>query len=69
VFTVDDVLERLAAGADVVQLYTALVYEGPGLVHRLVRELRGRLAARGVSSLTALATARLPGTAGPSPSS
>jgi dihydroorotate dehydrogenase len=60
VFTVDDVLERLAAGADVVQLYTALVYQGPGVVHRLVGELRARLAARGVSSLAALATARLP---------
>jgi dihydroorotate dehydrogenase len=54
VFTVDDVLERLEAGADVVQLYTALVYEGPGLVRRLVEGLRARLTARGVSSLAAL---------------
>jgi len=60
VFTADDVLERLAAGADVVQLYTALVYEGPGLVHRLVGELRARLAARGVPSLATLVSARLP---------
>jgi dihydroorotate dehydrogenase len=64
VFTVDDVLERLDAGADVVQLYTALVYEGPGVVHRLLGELRARLAASGVSSLAALPTARLPSGSG-----
>ncbi len=30
---------RLRAGADLVQLYTALVYEGPGLVARMLDEL------------------------------
>ena len=35
----DDVAERLAAGATLVQLYTALIYEGPGLPSRLNREL------------------------------
>jgi dihydroorotate dehydrogenase len=59
VFTVEEVLERLEAGADVVQLYTALVYEGPGLVGRLVSGLRQRLAASGVSSLAALRAQRL----------
>jgi dihydroorotate dehydrogenase len=29
----------LAAGAQMVQLYTALIYEGPGLVKRLNRGL------------------------------
>ncbi|MCX7115875.1 MAG: quinone-dependent dihydroorotate dehydrogenase [Gammaproteobacteria bacterium] len=29
-------MEKLAAGADLLQLYTGLIYEGPGLVHRLV---------------------------------
>lgn len=51
VFTVDDVLERLDAGADLVQLYTALVYEGPGLVGHLVSGLRDRLSASRVPSL------------------
>ena len=46
VFSVDDVLERLAAGADVVQIYTALVYEGRGWCE-LVAGLRARLAAQG----------------------
>ena len=36
-----DVRDRLAAGARLVQLYTALVYEGPGLVARLLRGLDG----------------------------
>jgi dihydroorotate dehydrogenase len=34
-----DIQERLDAGASLVQIYTALVYEGPGLVGRLLREL------------------------------
>lgn len=51
VFTADDVLERLEAGADVVQVYTAFVYEGPFLVRKLVSELHARLAARGLTAL------------------
>jgi dihydroorotate dehydrogenase len=31
--------QKLAAGADLVQLYTGMVYEGPGLPGRIVREL------------------------------
>jgi dihydroorotate dehydrogenase len=60
VFTVDDVLQRLEAGADIVQLYTALVYEGPGLVGRLVSGLRERLLASGASSLAALRAKHVP---------
>ena len=37
--TPDDVLARLDAGASLVQIYTALVYDGPGLPGRLLREL------------------------------
>jgi dihydroorotate dehydrogenase len=39
VFTSDDVRAKLAAGADLVQLYTSLVYEGPSLPSRLARKL------------------------------
>ena len=39
VATPEDVYERLRSGASVVQVYTALVYEGPGLVQRLLRGL------------------------------
>jgi len=34
-----DVLRCLAAGANLVQLYTSFIYEGPGLPSRLAREL------------------------------
>jgi dihydroorotate dehydrogenase len=35
----DDARAKLAAGATLVQLYTGLVYEGPGLVQRILRDL------------------------------
>ena len=34
-----DVREKLEAGACLVQLYTALIYEGPGLVKKALREM------------------------------
>jgi len=34
-----DAREKLDAGANLVQLYTALVYQGPGLVGEIVRGL------------------------------
>ena len=38
----DEARARLGAGAQLVQLYTALVFEGPGLVARILRGLGGR---------------------------
>lgn len=35
----DEALARLEAGAALVQLYSALVYEGPGLVRRILKRL------------------------------
>lgn len=49
--TADQVWQRLAAGATLVQLYTSLVYEGPGLLERLHRELVERLERERVGSL------------------
>lgn len=37
VFTVDDVRAKIAAGADLVQVYTSFIYEGPMLPSRLAR--------------------------------
>jgi dihydroorotate dehydrogenase len=37
---------KLAAGADLLQLYTGLVYGGPGLPRALLRELPAARAAR-----------------------
>ncbi|HEX6867046.1 MAG TPA: quinone-dependent dihydroorotate dehydrogenase [Caulobacteraceae bacterium] len=45
-----DAYAKIRAGADAVQLYSAMVFEGPGLVGRVKRELAGRLRADGFSS-------------------
>jgi dihydroorotate dehydrogenase len=50
----DDVWERLAAGATLVQLYTALIYEGPGLASAIHRGLVRRLRAAGLKRITDL---------------
>jgi len=39
VFDADDVREKLDLGATLVQVYTGLVYEGPGMAGRILREL------------------------------
>ncbi|MGZ4809440.1 MAG: dihydroorotate dehydrogenase (quinone), partial [Thermoanaerobaculia bacterium] len=39
IFTAGDVREKIDAGADLVQLYTSFIYEGPALPSRLAREL------------------------------
>ncbi len=42
---------KIRAGASLVQLYSALVYEGPGLVERIKRDLNKRLKQDGFSSV------------------
>jgi dihydroorotate dehydrogenase len=44
---------RIRAGASAVQLYSALVFEGPGLVARIKRDLADRLRADGFASVRA----------------
>ena len=39
----DEALRKIKAGASLVQLYTGLVYEGPGLIGRIVRGLARHL--------------------------
>ena len=46
-----DAYAKIRAGASLVQLYTALVYHGPGLVGRIKAELADRLAADGFASV------------------
>lgn len=48
---------RIRAGAAAVQLYSALIYEGPGLVARIKRELADRLRADGFSTVSEAAAA------------
>ncbi len=39
IHTPEDAQEKLNAGADLVQLYTGLIYEGPGIVKKILKEL------------------------------
>ena len=48
-----DVVERMRLGADLVQLYTSLVYQGPGLVGRICRDLLRGIERAGAPSLAA----------------
>ncbi|MEN3974986.1 quinone-dependent dihydroorotate dehydrogenase [Emcibacter sp. SYSU 3D8] len=47
-----DVYDRIRAGASVVQLYSALVYEGPGLVRRIKGELSALLKRDGFATVS-----------------
>ena len=54
-----DAFERIRAGASLVQLYTALVYSGPGLVAEMAGELRRLLRIEGFASVSeAIGTCR-----------
>ena len=46
-----DAYAKIKAGASLVQLYSALVYEGPGLIRRLKLDLAARLRADGFVSV------------------
>nr|WP_225986462.1 quinone-dependent dihydroorotate dehydrogenase [Rufibacter sp. LB8] len=39
IMTPEDALEKLAAGADLIQLYTGFIYEGPGLIKQINQRL------------------------------
>ncbi len=49
--TADDAYQRIRAGASVVQIYTAMVYEGPSLGARIAEGLAIRLAKDGFASV------------------
>jgi len=51
IFTAADAWEKITAGAGLVQIYTGLVYEGPGLAKTIVRGLRHRLTTEGMTNL------------------
>jgi dihydroorotate dehydrogenase len=46
-----DAWERILAGASLVQLYSALVYEGPGLARRIAAELNALVQREGMSNI------------------
>jgi dihydroorotate dehydrogenase len=47
----DDAWERIRAGANLVQLYTAMVYEGPGIARTIALGLAERLTRDGFSNI------------------
>jgi dihydroorotate dehydrogenase len=49
--TADDAWERIRAGANLVQLYTAMVYEGPGIAKRIARGLAERVEREGFANI------------------
>ena len=48
----DNAWARIRAGASLVQLYTALVYEGPGLARRIAAGLAERIEQEGMSTIS-----------------
>ncbi|NKN34947.1 quinone-dependent dihydroorotate dehydrogenase [Agrobacterium sp. a22-2] len=59
VSSAETALEKIRAGADLVQLYSCMVYEGPGLPARIVRDLSKLLDREGVASIRDLRDSRL----------
>jgi dihydroorotate dehydrogenase len=49
----DDAWEKLVAGADALQIYTALIYRGPTVVREIVDGLKQRVVASGSADLAA----------------
>ncbi len=53
IFNADDAWEKITAGASLVQIYSGLVYEGPGLAKEIVRGLQQRLQEHGLKEISA----------------
>jgi dihydroorotate dehydrogenase len=49
--TVDDAWQRIRAGANLIQLYTAMVYQGPGIARRIALGLADRLKREGFANI------------------
>jgi dihydroorotate dehydrogenase len=54
IFTAEDAYARIRAGASLVQIYTALVFEGPGVPRRITRGLADLLRRDGLSLTQAI---------------
>lgn len=48
----EDAWARIRAGASAVQVYSALIYDGPGLIGRIKRDLASRLRAEGFADIS-----------------
>jgi dihydroorotate dehydrogenase len=61
VFSAEDAYRHICAGATLVELYTGLVYEGPGLVQRIKEGLVELLARDGLHSIAEAVGSEAPG--------
>jgi dihydroorotate dehydrogenase len=61
VFSAEDAYRHICAGATLVELYTGLVYEGPGLVQRIKEGLVELLARDGLHSMAEAVGSAAPG--------
>jgi len=52
IFNANDAWEKLSAGASLIQVYTGLVYEGPGVAQDIVTGLLEKLGEEGILTLT-----------------
>jgi dihydroorotate dehydrogenase len=59
VSSAETALEKIRAGADLVQLYSCMIYEGPGLASEIVKGLSNVLDQQGLSSLSELRDSRV----------
>jgi dihydroorotate dehydrogenase len=56
--SVETALEKIRAGADLVQLYTGMIYAGPALPGRIVKGFSKFLDKEGLSSLSQIRDSR-----------
>jgi dihydroorotate dehydrogenase len=52
IFTAEDAYKKIRLGASLVQLYTAMVYEGPGIVKKILKDLVKLLEKDGFSNIS-----------------
>ena len=52
IFDAADAWEKITAGASLLQIYTSLIYKGPGVVREIVTGLGSRLAEKGFTNLS-----------------
>ncbi|MGL5133680.1 MAG: quinone-dependent dihydroorotate dehydrogenase [Planktothrix sp.] len=52
IFTADDAWEKITAGACLIQVYTGWIYEGPGMVKRILAGLLNKLDQYGLNSIS-----------------
>ena len=43
IHSAEDAIEKIEAGADLIQLYTGFIYEGPGLIKKINKEILSKL--------------------------